>query len=291
MSYGSFKHIVITRFNLVVKNKNDVISNVWTRDKNNHLIQTEKWLQTRFSLFELFCLPSILNQSNLNFVWMVYFDSNTPEKYKEIVRNWEVTYKVFLAVYKDSYDDFMNELSADIEKISEGHNFIITTRLDNDDSLHKDAIDIIQKNFVPIHNTPINLLVGHCISVKRNIIEVATLFKSEDGPFVSIIENKDNIATVYAIRHTDYVDNPAIIQVSDEPLWLQVIHENNMLNFTRGRVHRVKNYVDNYGISGAQVSYSIAKEILQQSWYVLRKIFPPKIRKLVFEFIKGVKIG
>ena len=45
----SFEHLIITRFNL----------NLYARDKHDAPTRTERWLEHRFEIFELYCLPSV----------------------------------------------------------------------------------------------------------------------------------------------------------------------------------------------------------------------------------------
>ena len=70
-------HFIITRFNL----------RIWQQDKNNIPTHTSEWLEHRFELFEKYCLPSVENQTNKNFIWLCMFDKETPAPYKERIRN------------------------------------------------------------------------------------------------------------------------------------------------------------------------------------------------------------
>ena len=58
------KHIVITRFNL----------KIWQKDKSNKTTLGEDWMEERFNLFERFCFPSLMHQSDKNFRWLCLFD-------------------------------------------------------------------------------------------------------------------------------------------------------------------------------------------------------------------------
>ena len=67
------QHILITRFsyrgnNLDRKKGQDPL------DKKN--------LDHRFGLFEIACLPSILNQKNQDFTWVLVVDPELPSKYR-----------------------------------------------------------------------------------------------------------------------------------------------------------------------------------------------------------------
>ena len=51
----NFKHILITRFNLPKR---------WNSDKQGNEILDTVWLEERFDLFEIFCIPSIEGQTS-----------------------------------------------------------------------------------------------------------------------------------------------------------------------------------------------------------------------------------
>ena len=64
----SYNHFIITRFNLKFP---DV-----TGGKNTSVIgvPANEWLANRTDLFMKYCLPSVLNQTSVNFKWLLYFD-------------------------------------------------------------------------------------------------------------------------------------------------------------------------------------------------------------------------
>ena len=64
----NFSHFILTRFN---------VKKMWSQDKRGNKVLTDEWLSHRFKLFENYCLPSIVNQENKNFIWLVYFDQDT----------------------------------------------------------------------------------------------------------------------------------------------------------------------------------------------------------------------
>ena len=75
-----FYHFLITRFNL--KNPD------WDVTKNNEALLDEKWMDERFELFSNYCLPSVINQTNKNFKWLVFFDTSTSKIYQEKIENF-----------------------------------------------------------------------------------------------------------------------------------------------------------------------------------------------------------
>jgi len=54
------KHFLLTRFNL----RNEE----WITTRDGGAVLTEEWLIQRFELFENYCLPSVMNQKNKNFL-------------------------------------------------------------------------------------------------------------------------------------------------------------------------------------------------------------------------------
>ncbi|UII23670.1 glycosyltransferase [Fulvivirga ligni] len=281
-----FQHLIITRFNLKVTSTSSVIDALWTRDRENREVQTEQWLKERFNLFEAFCLPSVVNQTEKDFKWLVYFDENTPEAYKQKISKWETDLEFFTPIYKPSYNHFMKEINQDIKAYSPNKPYIITTRLDNDDSLHTEASLTIKDHFIPVHNTPINLAKGYCFNLNsENKIQIITTLTLKDGPFVSLIEQTDKALGVYNKKHGDYLNISSTIQIQERPLWAQIIHEGNMVNFMRGSVKRISDIESDFGVSNKLLNFQSFKEIKHQVRHILRLLIPLKLRMAIFNFL------
>jgi len=198
---AGFNHYIITRFNLKQA--------VWNTDKKGAEVNNEDWLKERFEIFEKYCFPSIKNQTEKNFKWLVYFDSDTPEFFKKKNKKLQSLCKVFIPIYTPSFSEFEATLPQTIYDLN-GNNteYIITTRLDNDDGLHQDAVKIIQEHFVEKDKTIIDLVNGlalqvvgeYKLSLKKGVIS---------GPFISLIEKVSDFIkpiTVYDREHTTWND-------------------------------------------------------------------------------------
>lgn len=129
-----FQHYILTRFNLRADD--------WTVTKNNEKVLTEEWLEERFDLFENYCFTSVKNQTNQNFKWLVFFDINTPEVYKQKVENYRKTYQNFLPFFINGMNDFLPEIVKNINKL-DSKEYIITSRLDNDDCIHENYTRVV----------------------------------------------------------------------------------------------------------------------------------------------------
>ena len=128
-----FKHFIVTRFNV----------NVSYADPRIRL--DPEWLHHRFALFDRFCYPSVRGQSSHNFTWLVLFDSDTPDIFKQKVQEYS-QWDNFTPVYMAASNVPIGSITRDVitNYISEGVRRIVTTRLDNDDALHRNFVQTLQ---------------------------------------------------------------------------------------------------------------------------------------------------
>jgi hypothetical protein len=236
----NFSHFIITQFNL----KNFPLSDT------NYYVNWLKWTRNRVELFREFCLPSITNQTCKTFTWLLYFDVDTPQEFNEFLN--ELNSLSFIKIcYCKSFDDFNLIYTEEVKKrVGKSVKWIITTRIDNDDCFHKDAIKIIQDNFVEKHKYLISLASGYVLNISDRKL---SHYFYPMSPFLSLIETTDNeIGCVFEKGHTKW--DSLHLSISKEiwlncfnkkarksqfilkgPLWLQTVHGGNISNsFYRG---------------------------------------------------------
>jgi hypothetical protein len=224
---GFFKHILITRFNL---------SKRWKVDRAENSVLNKEWLDHRYQLFESFCFPSIKSQTCQNFEWWVYFDENLDTQYK--IKNKELSedFQNFIPKYENSYNDFEINMPKDlqIKLIKEGINWLITTRLDNDDVFAKDTVEIIQANASYNNLSLLEIPFGYTLEIKK--ISILRKVESYLNPFISLVEkvsNDSEIKSVYFQEHNKWKDIKKKI-ISKETQWIQIIHDRNVINRPAG---------------------------------------------------------
>lgn len=225
---ADFDHFIITRFNL--KSESFGID-----DKKNKKTLQKDWMDHRVDLFRQFCLPSIKNQSNKNFKWLIYFDKNTDNCFKDKFDKISRANDFFKVKYVDDYSQFLNRYKDDLNDLRDkGKKYIITTRFDNDDCFHGDAIEMIQKQFDYQKYMAINFIKGYCLQVEPKYY----LYKnySFSNPFVSLIEkiNGDDFKGCYSKQDRFWNEKGKVLQIADKEYWLQIIHERNLLNTLTG---------------------------------------------------------
>lgn len=278
------EHYILTRFNL----------RLWTKDKNRNHTRTEEWLKNRFELFEKFCLPSIMNQTNQSFKWIVLFDFQTPDKYRERISSYEKVCRQFCPCYVEPERSryFVKVFKEEIHKrINKDTNILITSYLDNDDALHQKYVEEIQKMKVEFP-TFVSYVYGIQYYTELNI---ATRVPYTNNHFISLIEPLDenqNFRSVYgygshiaihkyANTKTVYIDN------THQDRWIEVIHEANMDNdvkmtFDTKLIKKVDALKNEYGVD---ITLAKNSTVIFYTTFLLRAI------KEVFRHIKLKIVG
>lgn len=228
------KHIVITRFNL----------KIWQKDKSNRATLGEDWMEERFNLFERFCFPSLMHQSDKNFRWLCLFDSETPEKYKERVKQYQSLCPQFCPVFfheTEAHDNYKSITHQRIlSEFDPSCDAFITSRLDNDDALHGDYIATINQLAKNTERTDqyCVFIYGYQYFERKNLL---TRIKYPNNHFTARIEkgltDPASIKTVFEIKHSHLrkkgiANNVYVNKISDRkrPFWIEVIHERNVAN-------------------------------------------------------------
>ncbi|HUR30803.1 MAG TPA: glycosyltransferase [Saprospiraceae bacterium] len=270
---GKFTHYLITRYNVPIPGFQMDRSGVTTRD--------EKWLQHRFELFQKFCLPSVIHQSNKDFQWLIYVDRETPEKYyiqiKEVIHHQPNIQLYQVSDHKECLLHIDQFLTQSITP------FVITSRLDNDDALGLQFIQTVQKNFIEKDKVILNLLHGVGLDYRRKI--VTFLYNMRNNHFTSLIELKKNEGghiTVRGFQHDEVPDDYTVINIPSRYSWLKVFHDRNVKSSTFGYpiIHRVLE--ERFGLQKNTLKSRIPNTVAYSFWWladgIKRKIFRIKTK-------------
>jgi hypothetical protein len=215
-----FRHVIVTAFNTARShNPNEVHLAFRTRPG---------WLDERFDLFERYCLPSVLGQTNQNFLWMIYFHPSTSEDHLERARRGfggRTNICIKLAEVFAS-ERIRADLDADLGRSS---GWLVTTRLDNDDGLHRDFVDLLQAK--------VRVGQEEVLEFPWGIVYVSGtpyFSRQPHNAFISLSEPMDSLQTVFCVRHKEVARRFPITNVTSRPAWLQSIHGDNVGNKIRG---------------------------------------------------------
>ena len=164
-----FRHFLLTKFNLGLYPADE---NQAHRDKSGQAParDPDRWMAERLELFDMYCVPSVMNQSNKDFTWLVVFDAKTPSEHRERIERYRDDC-VLVPLFAESrcrdeshvvasrfkgkilrFFHFEAALPAVqdyiAQRLDEDTKYVITTRLDNDDAIHSDFVRRVQ-DFLP----------------------------------------------------------------------------------------------------------------------------------------------
>ena len=247
------KHFLLTRFNL--KNK------AWKKTNDEvHKGLTEIWLDQRFDLFKTYCLPSVINQTSKKFIWILIFDIDTPLKYQTEINILTREHFNITVIYSDGFNELLPAIKSEIKThIEKDDNYIISTRLDNDDIIHKDFIKTIQNLFNPIENLVIDLRKGYQL-ILENEAEIREFYDCYN-PFISLVEATGNYSTVLSKEHKNWNQNPLKIN-KKKHLWIQMIHNQNQANRKTNHLKRLRKFNPiNFGININTAEFGIIENL------------------------------
>ena len=215
-----FVHFLITRFNIVQD---------WykTANRNDANIQSEEWLEERFRLYEQYCFPSVANQDTNNFVWFVLFNSETPDKYKQQISQFQKKCKMFTPVFLEPYGDEAALIQNLIDEyITSDTTHIITTRLDNDDMIRKDYISMVQSYYKQNEKDLfLNYSLGYQFDEYKRLLYICP--NQDQGHYISrivLVENRKNTVLVdhsIVASLAKYVE----MDISSGPAWIETVHK------------------------------------------------------------------
>jgi hypothetical protein len=217
-----YQHIVITRFNLK--------RSAWVNDRSGHPVQTTEWMDHRIALFRRYCYPSMVKQTNQNYTWIILFDRDTPDEHRALMKDSESCPQIVpLYLEKDMpQEEIIDRVNATVDRAVD---YLITTRLDNDDAFHGKAVEVIQSNYQGQSFQFMNLLKGYVVCGNQ-----AYLVDEPSNPFITLVEKRsgNQFKTVLLDEHLLLHRHGPIKQICDQPYWLRVIHERNVLNDKAG---------------------------------------------------------
>jgi hypothetical protein len=212
-------HVVLTRFNVRYA-QNPATPSIGI---------DPSWLADRFHLFEKYCLPSVMAQTEQDFRWMLFFDRATPEPFASRARALAAERAGIYPVFCEQLP--LSEVKKTISDIlPEEPEWLLTTRLDNDDGLHAEYVATVQAAQRFERAEVLNCPAGIILKANR-----AYLRRHPSNAFISLSEPYPGFQTIFSIsRHLSAHEHYPVRQLSASPRWLQVVHENNISNRVRG---------------------------------------------------------
>lgn len=220
----TFFHYLIIRFSI---NLNETDTFKRERDPLNPV-----YLERRFALFTKYCLPSLKNQTNKNFILILVIDPNLSSEYREKLKKLTKNcgFNTQLVEYGGNFelDNLLNCNEIDMMKKTQsitGKKYICTTRLDDDDSLNPNYFNYAQYEIQTIIDKKLffrpfihTLVYGNYLMIKDSKCYLKKVRKPRLACGLSFVNTLDDNTTIYSRSHHRW--NP-----SEYPQYLN-LHEN-----------------------------------------------------------------
>ena len=222
-------HLLLTRFNIQYEfNETSGIN--------------PTWLDERLQLFEQYCLPSVMNQSCKDFIWLFFCDIRTPNKYKTIINQYKTQIPQLHIQWVPYYDNDYYELFTNIgREYAQGYDLLVTSRIDNDDSIAYNYIELVQKAAREGIMGIISFPKGKQTFAHEN---KSYIVKYIQNHFTSRIENT-KFETILVFNHALVSPHDITTIETHEPMWEEIVHSGNMYNdYTPAYQYYVKNLSD-----------------------------------------------
>jgi len=214
-SGSSFRHVLLTRFNVRMRGTADQLP--------------DSWLVSRLSLFEQFTLPAIRSQTKQPDSWLIFCDDRSPGWFRTQLGGLlpEPHYEALWVSEVFGGD----VCSRAVEERIRGGKYLITTRVDNDDIVARDFIQEVQAQFDEQERQFVNFTHGAQTTKGRMYLR-----SDPSNAFVSLIERRGSHPplTVFIDGHDRLREHGHVAQVLTHPMWIQVIHGGNLANVVHG---------------------------------------------------------
>ena len=192
----------------------------------------DKWLQARLQIFESLSVASVSTQTNRNFKWLVFLDEDSPAWLRDQMA--AINCGQMVPVYVQG--SFTTLKVAAAVRARTSADWILTTRLDNDDALsplyEQTALDLSRRQLDHVNDRLVINFLDGCQLADEQFFRLHQAL----NPFTSMIErNDDGARTVLCAPHHLMNGVCKVVNVrTNYPMWLQNIHGGNLANDVAG---------------------------------------------------------
>lgn len=261
----SIHHVVITRFA--------------TRLVPDGPAPDRGWVESRFDLFERYCLSSMQSQDRRDFVWLLLIDPELDDDLSRRIQQYESVFAPIRVVRVGSFDDTAMIAKHVLDGVTVDHNSVLTTRLDNDDAVSTDFVSRLREAAARVPAGERRVIVyTHGYELAQGRLYWRIFPRS---PFASLLEPAVLMRapeTVLATEHEQVDALAPVISLGAPPAWIQVVHGGNVLNRVRGiRVPRKRLagcfVIDDSSVSGREragpLLIAMLGSVLRLSWQLV----------------------
>jgi hypothetical protein len=184
-----------------------------------------EWLSQRLVIFEHYCAASIQSQTARDFKWFLAITSRAPDWF---IKRVVAAAPHAILVHQDGASYWANWPTLVRPFIRSCR--LITTRLDNDDMIHKDFIAIVQNAArAGQHDFVIDFPVGY--QLRLSDLQCRRVVRSKPTHFLSLVECGRRRQLAYCQQHQTMGMSFPILEITGSPIWVETCHSSNIHNW------------------------------------------------------------
>ena len=152
------RHVVVTRFSLRLSSEAHT-AHMYSQRVDP--LQPER-LAFRFKLFEMVCLPALLNQSSGDFDWILLVDPELPDEAVGRLKNLVGPHPRAI-LHRAASNDDLRTLSWMEQYFGGQHDYVVTTNVDDDDALPRRYLAAVRDAIsarIDAANAPVAIVLG-----------------------------------------------------------------------------------------------------------------------------------
>lgn len=186
------------------------------------------WLDNRIAIFKSVTVPSVAAQIQQPDAWLVFLDEQTPADARFVLQEVAEQLPSLQLVYCGAFNTAV-VAGALLRLAPPGRDWLLTTRLDNDDAVHPALLQTVKQLAASRQRLFINPQRGL-------IVANGLLYRKRDrsSPFISYSEPLSECRTVWMDEHQRLGRHGPIAQVHLQDAWVQYVHGGNLANLVRG---------------------------------------------------------
>lgn len=271
---AKFTHYLVTRFNIQINGPGPEVIKSAARMPG--------WEFERTKLFETFCAPTVTGQTNQNFSWLIYCDTNTDQYIIDRVQRVTQSLSSVQMILVSNFEEMLEHLRLLLQKSMTP--YVITTRLDNDDGLGINFVRDVQNHFIPEDQLILNFLGGVHYHVRKKILTAQRYYLNNS--FTSLIEKTkpEGMITIMGFNHLHPLPSMKTINIKQKYAFWRTLHQQNTaLRGNRGWPIHPNTINGHYHLNLSEIEISVPNMIL----FTLKR-FPRALRQKIGYLIKRV---
>lgn len=215
------RHFLLTRYNMGLYG---LPGKLVTRET---VIDQDAWEDHRLSLFAKYTVRSVRAQRCQDFEWILAMDYRTSETHLDQLRTLLDGLR-FSFIPCDMWG--LGPFRAYMIGLMQDPCELLTTRLDNDDALHHDFVELVQ-TVAHEQETPVIIdpPYGYVLNERT---QQCTPVERPRHHFLSLLEHTmpDEVSTIMADTHPTMGSSFPSVTIESKPMWAEVYHEHNLGN-------------------------------------------------------------